>query len=180
MLEFWSRSKSEMWSSVKICHWLNFLVFCRQVRVESRWPRSSCASLVIYQQVGLSEYSPLERFPTSLWRFGCGLQTLIRHLITRDSKLFRWAQWFLLCQDFAHYMILCTFSDICLCRSWGRITWNKELEIFVDFSLWCEDRANLGISRGKGAWGGDRFAAETNCVWPHLLLQPLKYCPTHL
>ena len=48
------------------------------MRVEARWPMESCAEceLVIYQaeQVGL--YSPLERFATSLCRFGCGLHTL--------------------------------------------------------------------------------------------------------
>ena len=49
-------------------------IITEEVRVEARWPRESCAEceLVIYL-AGWLEYLPLERFPTSLCRFGCGL-----------------------------------------------------------------------------------------------------------
>ena len=53
-LEFWSEVKVERDQCVKICQWLN-MVFCRQVCVEARWPRLSCAECELWsfiKQVG--------------------------------------------------------------------------------------------------------------------------------
>ena len=123
---------------------------------------AECELWSIIKQVGL--YSPWKDSSATLCRFGLWTAySLVRHLITPVSKLFRWAFVLIYAKNMILSLILCTFSDICLCRSCGRITWNKELEIFVDFSLWCEDRANLGISRGKGAWGGDSITLESGC-----------------
>ena len=98
------------------------------------------------KQVGSLEYSPLERFPTSLCRFGCRLHTLRQALDNPVSKLFRWVM-FLLCQD----PDICMISFMCiflyLLVQILRIAWNTSLKLWCWRCLWCEDR-KLGVYHG--------------------------------
>ena len=75
-------------------------------------------------------YAPLERF-CFICTSGKICHLLVTHspsqgtAISPSPNSIRWAHEFHLCWDYLS-MILCTISYICLCRSCGRTTWNKE------------------------------------------------------
>ena len=82
-------------------------------------------------------------------------------LITRDAKLFRWAN-DLFYAKILILMILCTCSYICLCRSLGESPEIKNIWISGDFFHWCEDRANWGLSR-LGKPGEETITLHSVC-----------------
>ena len=147
-IRFWSWSKVNVINVLKLASgWTLVLLqisacWCTLTSVAAL--NASCGQL----SSRLVYIRPWKDSSATLCRFGLWTAySLVRHLITPVSKLFRWAFVLIYAKNMILSLILCTFSDICLCRSCGRIAWNKELEIFGGLFLWCEDRANWGLSR---------------------------------
>ena len=123
---------SEMCSSVKFGQWLNILVFCRQVRVEARWPLESCADASsghLSSRTGWFCIHPWKDFQHLCVGLVVDCTLSRQALISPDSKLFRWVKCLDLCQEYA-FMIDFLIS-VCADPVW-RSTWNKEY-----LELWC-------------------------------------------
>ena len=75
-------------------------------------------------------------------------------LISPDSQLYSVRNVFFLCQESDLWWFYVHFLIICLCRSYEKKRPEiKNLDLWRLLFLWCEERDNLGLSRGKGALG---------------------------
>ena len=141
-IRFWSWSKVNVINVLKLASgWTLVLLqisacWCTLTSVAAL--NASCGQL----SSRLVYIRPWKDFSATLCRFGLWTAySLVRHLITPVSKLFRWA--FILI--YAKNMILCTFPYICLCRSFKN---RPEIQLWKLWrSFWCEDRV-LGVYHG--------------------------------